>query len=60
MTEVHIWTNRPIWPQGEFLSYIISGSSDVVPSTLDWNAWLGPSKYRDYKGAVPDEKKDKR
>ncbi len=42
--EVHCWTNRPVWPQG------ISRPSDTppVPSTLDWNLWVGPSPMRPY------------
>ncbi len=42
--EVHIWTNRPIWPQG------IDRPKDTppVPKGLDWNLWLGPAPYRPY------------
>jgi predicted dehydrogenase len=43
--EVHIWTDRPIWPQG------IAKRPDKampVPSTLDWDLWLGPSAFRPY------------
>lgn len=44
VTEVHTWTNRPIWPQG--------GESPVqtpaVPPTLDWDLWLGPAHWRPY------------
>jgi len=44
VTEVHCWTNRPIWPQG------IDAPKDrpAVPSTLDWNLWLGPMIWRPY------------
>jgi predicted dehydrogenase len=43
--EVHCWTNRPIWPQGE-----IDAPKEVpsVPSTLDWDVWLGPAPFRPY------------
>jgi len=41
--EVHIWTNRPIWPQGEHRKPI-----KPVPQTLNWEAWLGPAPYRPY------------
>ncbi len=43
--EVHCWTNRPIWPQGE-----IDAPKEVpsVPATLDWDVWLGPSPFRPY------------
>jgi predicted dehydrogenase len=42
--EVHVWTNRPIWPQG------INAPKEIpsVPSTLDWNVWLGPAPFRPY------------
>ena len=44
--EAHIWTNRPIWPQG----IDRPKGSDPVPSTLDWDLWLGPAPKRPYKG----------
>jgi predicted dehydrogenase len=40
---VHIWTNRPIWPQGEHRP-----AMKPIPSSLDWEAWLGPAPYRPY------------
>jgi len=42
--EVHAWTNRPIWPQG------IDAPKEIpsVPSSLDWNLWLGPAPFRHY------------
>jgi len=41
---VYAWTNRPIWPQG------IDAPKEIpsVPSTLDWNLWLGPAPFRPY------------
>ena len=41
--EVHIWTNRPIWPQGEKRA-----PGKPVPSTLNWEAWIGPAPFRPY------------
>jgi predicted dehydrogenase len=41
--EVHIWTDRPIWPQGERRAPL-----KPVPATLDWDQWLGPAPYRPY------------
>lgn len=43
--EVHCWTNRPIWPQGG-----IDAPPEIpsVPSTLDWDVWLGPARWRPY------------
>lgn len=42
--EVHCWTNRPIWPQG------IDRPAEIpsVPSTLDWDVWIGPAPFRPY------------
>jgi predicted dehydrogenase len=44
VTEVHCWTNRPIWPQG--VKYPTEIPS--VPSTLNWDVWIGPSRFRPY------------
>jgi predicted dehydrogenase len=47
VTEVHVWTNRPIWPQG------LDRPSDTppVPSTLHWEEWLGVAPSRPYHSA---------
>jgi len=47
VTEVHAWTDRPIWPQG------LQRPTDKmkVPSTLDWDLFLGPAKHRPYHSA---------
>ena len=44
VTEVHCWTNRPIWPQG------MQRPTDTppVPDGLDWDLWIGPSPMRPY------------
>lgn len=41
--EVHVWTDRPIWPQG-----IDRSAEKPVPATLDWDLWLGPAAARPY------------
>ena len=42
--ELHVWTNRPIWPQG----IDRPAGSDLVPATLDWDQWIGPAPMRPY------------
>jgi len=42
--EVHAWTDRPWWPQGQTE---IPGAEDI-PSTLDWDLWLGSAEKRPF------------
>lgn len=44
VTEVHAWSDRPIWPQG--LTEIPPEES--VPETLDWDLWLGIAEMRPF------------
>ena len=44
VTEVHAWSDRPMWPQG--LTAI--PKEDPVPSTLDWDLWLGIAPNRPF------------
>jgi Oxidoreductase family, NAD-binding Rossmann fold/Oxidoreductase family, C-terminal alpha/beta domain len=46
--EIHVWTNRPIWPQG----LDRPTGEDPVPASLDWDVWLGPARERPYKRDV--------
>ncbi len=39
--EVHVWTNRPIWPQGGGRP-----APAPVPAKLKWDLWLGPMAER--------------
>jgi predicted dehydrogenase len=43
-TEIKVWTNRPIWPQG----LGTPKGTDPVPSELKWDLWLGPAKEEAY------------
>jgi predicted dehydrogenase len=42
--EVHVWSNRPIWPQGIARPTQV----DPVPSTLDWDGWIGTAPMRPF------------
>ena len=41
--EVHVWTNRPIWPQGGERPKPVP-----CPAHLKWDLWLGPVPERPY------------
>src|SRR6266446_640765 len=49
VSQVHVWSNRPIWPQGMDRP----PGEDPVPAHLDWDLWLGPARFRPYKGSWP-------
>jgi len=42
--EIHVWTNRPVWPQG------IPGFKDYpgIPNHVHWYEFLGPAHDRPY------------
>ncbi|MBP3774553.1 MAG: Gfo/Idh/MocA family oxidoreductase [Bacteroidaceae bacterium] len=44
VTKVEAYTNRPIWPQG----MSAPKEKQAIPSTMNWDAFIGPAKYRDY------------
>ncbi|HWB25384.1 MAG TPA: Gfo/Idh/MocA family oxidoreductase [Chitinophagaceae bacterium] len=43
LTEIHNWTNRPVWPQ-----YPMKPAEEPVPSGLNWDLWIGPEAMRPY------------
>ena len=49
VTEVHAWTDRPIWPQG--VTEIPAATP--IPETLDWDLWLGIAAQRDFTAGGP-------
>ncbi len=44
VTEVHAWSDRPLWPQG----VTEVPPEEPVPSTLDWDLWLGVAEKRPF------------
>jgi predicted dehydrogenase len=46
--EVHVWTNRPIWPQG----CPRPDGADAVPEGMDWDLWIGTAQTRPFKKDV--------
>ena len=50
--EVHVWTNRPVWPQGQAVADWVKGhpNGDRVQEGLNWDAWLATAKKRPFLG----------
>ena len=48
VTEVHVWTNRPVWPQG------LDRPKDTQkpPKTIHWKEFIGPAEYREFAPGV--------
>ena len=44
VTEVHAWTNRPIWPQG----LERPTETPSTPPTMYWDLFIGPAPWRPY------------
>lgn len=44
--EIHVWTNRPVWPQAPGL--VTRPESKEIPAGVNWECWIGPAPYRDY------------
>lgn len=44
--QVHVWTNRPIWPQGTGRP-----KPEKAPEHVNWDLFLGPAKVRPYSSA---------
>lgn len=44
VNKVHVWTDRPVWPQG------IKTPVDkpALLDNLDWDSWVGPAQWVDY------------
>jgi hypothetical protein len=47
--EVHVWSDRPVWPQGLNRP---DGADDPAADALDWDSWIGPAPMRPYKKGV--------
>ncbi|UUO05431.1 Gfo/Idh/MocA family oxidoreductase [Blastopirellula sp. J2-11] len=41
---VHVWTNRPIWPQGQGYAEV-----EPTPENIHWDNFIGPAKAIDYR-----------
>ncbi len=41
---VHVWTNRPVWPQGA----AVPTDKPTPPKDIDWENWIGPAPMVDF------------
>ena len=53
ITEIHVWTDRPIWPQGLAAKSFTELKGEKSPATLDWDSWLGCAADRPFIGDRP-------
>ncbi len=49
VVEVHIWSNRPLWPH----AMSRPDWTDPVPDSFDWQLWLGPATQRPFAARWP-------
>jgi len=50
--EVHVWTNRPVWPQ----SFGLKVKEKPTPAHVHWKEWIGPAKTRPFSDEYHDFK----
>ena len=55
VTEVHVWTNRPVWPQGKAVTDWVKGhpKGDSIRDGLNWDAWLATAEKRPFLDQYP-------
>ena len=48
--EVHVWTNRPVWPQGQNVAKWVKShpKGDPLRDGLNWDAWLATAAKRPF------------
>jgi predicted dehydrogenase len=58
VSEAHVWTNRPIWPQAP---KVVARPKDTppVPEHVHWELFLGPAPERPYAVYPPNDKGEK-
>ncbi len=56
VTEAHVWTNRPVWPQAPKI-IARPKEEEPIPPYLHWDLWLGPAPFRPYHHGTDAKKK---
>jgi len=55
--EVHVWTNRAVWPQGKGVADYVKSrgeKGDPIRAGLNWDAWLATAKMRPFLDKYPE------
>ena len=55
--EVHVWTNRPVWPQGKGVADWVKGhpKGDPMRVGLNWDAWVATGEKRPFLDKYPKD-----
>ena len=55
--EVHVWTNRPVWPQGKAVAEWVKGhpNGDKIRGGLNWDAWVATGAERPFLDMYPKD-----
>jgi len=48
VTELHVWTNRPVWPQSPTITK--RPPEIPIPASIHWDEFIGPAPYRPFGG----------
>lgn len=52
--EIHVWTNRPVWPQAP--QVVARPTEAPVPAGVHWDEFIGPAPFRPYATYDPSVK----
>jgi len=57
--EVHVWTNRAVWPQGKGVADFVKANPKgvAVRDGLNWDAWLATAEKRPFLDTYPADAK---
>ncbi|MDX2038816.1 MAG: Gfo/Idh/MocA family oxidoreductase [Isosphaeraceae bacterium] len=47
ITEAHVWTNRPVWPQAPDIT-ARPDRAEIWPASIDWDCFIGGAPLRPY------------
>ena len=55
--EVHVWTNRPVWPQGKAVADWVNGhpEGEKLRPGLNWESWLATAEKRPFLDKYPKD-----